>query len=333
MTTEGFRFAGLGLALAALWVAGCSVEDAEPGASSSPGTVAGSVDGEVKRIQVDGSSTVEKITSAVAERFEDQFKDVQVPVKSTGTGTGFKEMIAGRIDIANASRAIKDSEKAECDKNGIALLELKIALDGLAVCVSPENTWCDAVTVAELKRIWAPDSTVKTWKDVRAEWPDEPIKLYGAGEESGTFDYFTEVVNGKEDAMTENYSPSADDNVILTGVSGDKFAMGFFGCAYYFLNQDKVRALKISPTESLTDAVELTSDSVTSGTYKPMSRPLFIYVKQSSLARSEVQDFVRFYLHDGQAQVSEVKYVPLNPADLEESRKRFDDVVKSLASK
>jgi phosphate transport system substrate-binding protein len=327
-----FPSAGALLCLMAFaMAAGCSVEDAEPGGtttttSSSDSTQPGS---EVRRIQIDGSSTVEKITSAVAEKFEGQFPDVQVPVKVTGTGTGFKEMIAGRIDIANASRAVKDSEKADCQKNGIELLEVKIALDGMAVCVSPENTWCDAVTVAELHKIWAPDSTVRTWKDVRPEWPDEPIRLYGAGEESGTFDYFTEVINGKEDAMTENYSPSADDNVILTGVAGDKYAMGFFGCSFYFLNTEKVKALKISPTENVADAVELTPETVTSGAYKPMSRPLFIYVKKSSLTRPEVADFVRFYLNDGQSEVAAVKYVPLSPEEIGRTRDAFEQAVKS----
>lgn len=152
-------------------------------------------------------------------------------LKVTGTGTGFKEMIAGRIDVANASRPIKDSEKADCEKNGIELLEIAIALDGLTICVNKENDWVDAITVAQLKKIWEPGSTVKTWKDVNAVWPDVPLDLFGPGEESGTFDYFTEVINGKEDAIREDYSPSADDNVTITGVSGEKGAMGFFGCA------------------------------------------------------------------------------------------------------
>lgn len=301
---------------------GCTVEEAGDG---SAGVTSGTA---VSRIQVDGSSTVEKITSAIAEKFESQFSDVQIPVKVTGTGTGFKEMIAGRIDIGNASRAIKESERSECDANGIELLELRIALDGLAVCVSSENDWCDSITVAELKKIWAPGSTVKTWSDVRPEWPAENIKLYGAGEESGTFDYFTEAINGKEDLITENYSPSADDNVILTGVGGDKYAMGFFGCVYYFLNQEKVKALRISMTDNPADGVALTKEAVTEGSYKPLSRPLYIYVRKSSLARREVEDFIRFYLTEGQECVSQVGYVPLKAEDLAKSVSAFEAALK-----
>lgn len=297
-------------------------------ASAGPETASTDSSGEKRRIQVNGSSTVEKIATAVAEKFEAQFSDIQIAIKAPGTGTGFKEMIAGRTDIANASRKIKESELADCTKNGIELLELKIALDGLAVCVSKENTWCESITVADLKKIWEPSSKVRTWKDVNPAWPDEEIHLFGAGEESGTFDYFTEAINGKEDAITENYSASADDNVILTGIAGDRNSMGFLGCAYYFLNRDKVRSLKISPTENVGEAIELTPENVASGTYSPLSRPLFIYVRKSALARQEVQDFVRFFLHEGQAQVAEVDYVPLSSEELEKSREAFRAVVQ-----
>ena len=267
-------------------------------------------------------------TAAVAEQFESTFPGVKVALKVTGTGTGFKEMIAGRIDIANASRAVKDSEKADCEKNGIELLELKVALDGLTVCVNKDNDWCEAITVAQLKSIWEPGSTKKSWKDVNPEWPDVPLVLFGAGEESGTFDYFTEVINGKEDSITEDYSPSADDNVTVTGVSGEKGGMGFFGCAYYFSNQDKVKALRISASDNVADAVAPAADSVKSGKYTPLSRPLFIYVKKSALARQEVQDFVRFYLNEGAPQAEKVGYVGLSEEQLTSSRDAFEAAVK-----
>jgi phosphate transport system substrate-binding protein len=321
---------------AGLFLPGCSVETVNRDESSGSGNGATEQNaeitsrtepGEKKRIQVNGSSTVEKISTAVAEEFEAQFSDVQIAIKAPGTGTGFKEMIAGRVDIANASRRIKDSEKADCEKQGIEIIELKIALDGLSVCVNKDNDWCESITVADLKRIWEPNSTVKTWKDVNPEWPAEKINLFGAGEESGTFDYFTEAINGKEDAITENYSASADDNVILTGISGDKFTMGFLGCAYYFLNRDKVKAVRISASDSVNDSVELTAENVTSGAYTPLSRPLFIYVKRSSLARQEVKDFVRFFLYEGQSQVATVDYVPLSPEDLAKSREAFSAAV------
>ncbi len=302
---------------------GCSVEESQEGVSVS--------DSGIKRIMIDGSSTVEPIVSRIAERFEAEYNDVQVPVKVTGTGTGFREMIAGHIDIANASRPIKASEKAECEQNSIETIELKIGIDGLTIAVHPENDWVSAMTVAQLKKLWEPGSTVKTWKDLDPSWPDHQISLYGAGEESGTFDYFTEVIVGKEDSITENYSPSADDNVIATGVAGDKYAMGFFGYAYYQKNSSKLKALAISNTDSLNDAVAPTAESITSGTYVPLSRPLFIYVKKASLARPEVEDFVRFCLTTGQSSVSEAGYVAISEADLNTTKQSFDDALKSAA--
>lgn len=314
-------------------VSGCTVESVDaPKEKSGDSTTAAPATGAAseRRIQVDGSSTVAKVAAAVQEQFEGKFADTKVALKVTGTGTGFKEMIAGRIDIANASRPVKDSEKADCEKAGIELVELKIALDGLTVCVNKENDWVDSITVAQLKKIWAPGSTVKTWKDVDPAWPDVPLALFGPGEESGTFDYFTEVINGKEDQITENYSASADDNVTITGIAGEKGGMGFFGCAYYFSNQDKVKALKVSATDDAAAGVAPTADTVRSGDYKPLSRPLYIYVKKSSLGRPEVQDFVRFFLNDGQSQVSVVGYVPLHEDELKASREALDAALAGL---
>ena len=330
MLNIGRRYSGMfGLGLMCMCAFGCSVEDASTSADGSKATIpeVTTDGGEPRRIQIDGSSTVKVITAAVAEDFESKVSDVKIALKVTGTGTGFKEMIAGRIDIANASRAIKESEKSDCVKNGIEVLELLVAMDGLTVCVNRDNDWVDSITVAQLKKIWEPGSTVKSWKDVDAAWPDIPLVLFGAGEESGTFDYFTEAINGKEDAMTENYSPSADDNVTITGVSGEKGGMGFLGCAYYYSNQDKVKALKISPTDDAAAGVAPTPEAVKSGEYKPLARPLFIYVKKSSLARPEVQDFVRFYLNDGLTQVSKVGYVGLSDSQIKASRDAFEAAI------
>jgi phosphate transport system substrate-binding protein len=298
---------------------GCSVEDAEEGVSTS--------DSAIKQIRIDGSSTVEPITARIAESFGEKFTDVRVPLKVTGTGTGMKEMIAGRIDIANASRPIKPSELDACEENGVDVVELKIAIDGLSVVVNPENDWVDAMTVGQLKQLWEPDSKVEKWSDLNPDWPDESISLYGPGEESGTFDYFTETINGEEDAITDNYSPSADDNVLVTGVSGDKYALGYFGYAYYLKNKDKLKALSISPTESLDDAVAPTPENIESGAYAPLSRPLFIYVRKSSLQRAEVEDFVRYYLTEGQDSVADAGYVALSQAQLAESVSRLDAAV------
>jgi phosphate transport system substrate-binding protein len=311
----------------ALGVLGCTIETYSSTADEKVPSGERSASGKESRIQIDGSSTVKVITAAVAEEFESRFTDVKIALKVTGTGTGFKEMIAGRIDIANASRPVKGSEKADCEKNGIELLELKVALDGLTVCVNKGNTWVDSMTVAQLRKIWEPGTKIRSWKDVDASWPDVPIVLFGAGEESGTFDYFTEVINGKEDAITDNYSPSADDNVTITGVSGDKGGMGFFGCAYYFSNKDKVKALRISPTDNPADGVAPTPEAVKAGDYRPLSRPLFIYVKKSSLARQEVQDFVRFYLNEGAAQISNVGYVDLADDQMKASRDALEAAI------
>lgn len=330
MLNIGRRYSGMfGLGLMCMCAFGCSVEDASTSADGSKATIpeVTTEGGEPRRIQIDGSSTVKVITAAVAEDFESKVSDVKIALKVTGTGTGFKEMIAGRIDIANASRAIKESEKSDCAKNGIEVLELLVAMDGLTVCVNHDNDWVDSITVAQLKKIWEPGSKVKSWKDVDAAWPDIPLVLFGAGEESGTFDYFTEAINGKEDAITENYSPSADDNVTITGVSGEKGGMGFLGCAYYYSNQDKVKALKISPTDDAAAGVAPTPEAVKSGEYKPLARPLFIYVKKSSLARQEVQDFVRFYLNDGLTQVSKVGYVGLSDSQIKASRDAFEAAI------
>ncbi len=310
-----------------LGVLGCTIETDSSTADGKVPSDERSASGEEARIQIDGSSTVKVITAAVAEEFESRFTDVKIALKVTGTGTGFKEMIAGRIDVVNASRPVKESEKADCEKNGIELLELKVALDGLTVCVNKKNTWVDSITVAQLKKIWEPGSKVSSWKDVDGSWPDVPIALFGAGEESGTFDYFTEVINGKEDAITDNYSPSADDNVTITGVAGDKGGMGFFGCAYYFSNKDKVKALRISPTDNPADGVAPTPEAVKAADYRPLSRPLFIYVKKSSLARQEVQDFIRFYLNEGAAQISNVGYVDLADDQMKASRDALEAAI------
>ena len=330
MIGVGRRWSGAWSAgLLLLCFLGCSVEEvggpSDGSKATGPEVATGS--GEPSRIQIDGSSTVKLITAAVAEDFQSKVSDVKIFLKVTGTGTGFKEMIAGRIDIANASRAIKESEQADCAKNGIDVLELLVAMDGLTVCVNKDNDWVDTVTVAQLKKIWEPGSQVKSWKDVDAAWPDIPLVLFGAGEESGTFDYFTEAINGKEDSITENYSPSADDNVTITGVSGEKGGMGFLGCAYYYSNQEAVKALKISPTDDVAAGVAPTPEAVKSGEYKPLARPLYIYVKKSSLARQDVQDFIRFYLNDGLTQVTKVGYVELSDAQIKVSRDAFEAAI------
>lgn len=300
-------------ALLAISLVGCSVEDGSETAKS--------FDGSTTRIVTDGSSTVGPITSLMAELFEDTHSDVEVPVKITGTGSGFASFAEGTTDISNASRKIKDSEKEECRKGGIEYVELTVALDGISVIVNRENDFVDAITTAQLKAIWEPDSQVKTWKDVNPEWPAEEIKLYGPGRESGTFDYFTKKINGEEGATRTDYTPSGDDNLLVTGVAGDKYALGYFGFGYYAQNKDRLKLLPVSSTDSIDDAVTPSLETIQSGEYEPLGRPVFIYVNKESLKRPEVAEFITFYLGEGQQSVSKVGCVPMSEEDQKASQK------------
>lgn len=302
---------------------GCSVEQAE-----STGTAGGGGEAaESKRIDTNGSSTVGPITNLVGEEFEALNADTEVLVTITGTGTGFGKFAAGETDISNASRAIKDSEKEECEKNGVEYVELTVAMDGISVVVNNENDFIETITTAQLKKIWAPDSTVKTWKDVNPEWPDEEIDLFGPGRESGTFDYFTKKINGEEGASRTEYQPSSDDNQLVTGVSGSKFALGYFGYGYYEQNKDKLKLLKVSATDDVADGVLPSPEAIQSGTYKPLARPVFIYISKEALKRKAVQDFATFYLNDGQALIPKVGCVNVSDSDLEASRKALADAL------
>lgn len=296
---------------------GCSVENVDTN-SDSPGSTVGASG--VKRIIADGSSTVGPITSLIGELFEEQHDDVQVPVTITGTGTGFDRFAAGETDISNASRKIKDSEREKCAANGIEFIELMVAMDGISVVVNPRNDFVDAMTTAQLKKLWEPGSSVKLWSELNPEWPAEQIKLYGPGRESGTFDYFTDAINGEEGATRDDYTPSGDDNLLVTGVAGDKYALGYFGYGYYEQSKDKLKLLNISPTDSLADAVTATPDTIQSGEYQPLARPIFIYVNKASLKRPEVVDFLKFYLNEGQEVVSKVGSVRMSEADAAASR-------------
>jgi phosphate transport system substrate-binding protein len=259
-------------------------------------------------IEIDGSSTVFPITQAVAEEYQNVYPDVRVNVGISGTGGGFKRFTVGETDINDASRPIKSSEIEAASENGIQYLELEVAIDGLAVMVNPGNTWVDYLTVQELNMTWRPESQVDSWNDIRPEWPDQPIHLYGPDTDSGTFDYFTEVIVGDEDASRPDYTASADDNVLVQGIAGDQNALGYFGYAYYAENTDK---LKIVPIDSGDGPVTPSDETINAGQYAPLSRPLFIYVNEESLKRSEVLSFVQFYMEHAEQLVSEVGYTPL----------------------
>lgn len=259
-------------------------------------------------IEIDGSSTVFPITQAVAEEFQKLNPDVRVNVGISGTGGGFKRFVEGDIDISDASRPIKSSEAQTAEQNGIEYIEFRVALDGLSVVVNHANTWVDYMTVQELNMTWRPNSTVTKWSDIRSSWPNQAIHLYGPGTDSGTFDYFTEVIVGTVDASRPDYTASEDDNVLVQGVAGDTHALGYFGYAYYAENTDK---LKIVPIDSGSGPVTPSDQTINAGQYTPLSRPLFIYVNTESLKKPEVKTFVRFYMENAEQLVSEVGYTPL----------------------
>lgn len=267
-----------------------------------------------KIIKIDGSSTVYPITEAVAEEFQKAQK-VKVTVGESGTGGGFKKFCRGETDISDASRPISQKEIDACKEGGVQYIELPIAYDALTVVVNSKNDWVKSLTVEELKKIWAPGSGVKNWKQVNSAYPDKAMGLYGPGTASGTFDYFTEAVNGKSKASRTDYTPSEDDNVLVQGVSGNVGGMAYFGMAYYEENKDKLRAVPISEKAGA-PAVSPSAETVMNGTYQPLSRPIFIYVNATAAAfKPEVKAFVNYYLENAPTLVKEVKYVPLPAED------------------
>lgn len=264
-------------------------------------------------ISIDGSSTVYPISEAVAEDFRTVNSKVNVTVGESGTGGGMQKFTRGEIDICDASRRIKEKEIAKADSAGIKILELEIAYDGLAVVVNIDNSWVDKLTTAELKMVWesAAQGNVTKWNQIRADWPDEELHLYGPGTASGTYEYFTEAICGEKGNSRGDYTASEDDNVLVQGVAGDKGGLGYFGMAYYEANKDKLRVVPIDNGNG--NAVIPTQETVLNKTYAPLSRPLFIYVSLNALARPEVKQFVDYYI-DNVAQLSkEVGYVPLQP--------------------
>ncbi len=264
-------------------------------------------------VKIDGSSTVAPISEAVAEDFQAANPKIKVTVGTSGTGGGFKKFCRGEIDIADASRPIKKEEMEEAKKNGIEYVELPIAFDALTVVVNRQNTAIDTVTVDDLKKMWEPDAQgkVTTWKQVNDAWPAEKLALYGAGTDSGTFDYFTEAIVKKSKASRGDYTASEDDNVLVRGVEGDRYALGYFGYAYYAAHKDKLKALKVVNPKT-GKAVEPSKENVINGTYSPLSRPLFIYVNKKSVqSKPEVKAFIEFYLKHAKDLSEEVKYVPL----------------------
>ncbi|HVL89881.1 MAG TPA: PstS family phosphate ABC transporter substrate-binding protein [Actinomycetota bacterium] len=274
-------------------------------------------------VSVDGSSTVFPISQAVAEEFNVEQPDVKTSVGVSGTGGGFKKFCSGETDMSNASRHIKDSEIAECKKNGIEYLEMTVAIDGLSVLVNPKNTWAKCLTTEELKKIWSPEAQGKitNWRQIRPEFPDKPLKLYGPGTDSGTFDYFTDAIVGEEGKSRSDYTASEDDNVLVQGIAGDENALGYFGFAYYEENVEKLSIVQVDPGSG---CVEPSRQTINDGTYKPLSRPLFVYVAKKAAARPEVEAFVDFYLENVNELVESVGYIDMPAAMLAEQKSKWE---------
>ncbi|MGB0871601.1 MAG: phosphate ABC transporter substrate-binding protein PstS family protein [Solirubrobacterales bacterium] len=282
----------------ALVAAGCGSDD---DSGSSNGDLSGS-------IKIDGSSTVAPLSEAAAEKFQAENPNVRVTVGTSGTGGGFEKFCAGETDISDASRPIKDEEIEACEKNGISYEQLVVANDGLAVVVNPENDFAQCLTLDQLKTIWDKGSKVDNWNQVDSSFPDEKMELYGPGTDSGTFDYFTEAVNGEEGQSRSDYNATEDDNVIVQGVSGSKGATGYFGLSYVEQNEGKVKAVEVDGGDG---CVAPSTETVQDGTYKPLGRELFIYTSGDALQRPEVKSFLDFYINN-QAEIAEqALYVPM----------------------
>jgi phosphate transport system substrate-binding protein len=309
----------LALAVLAIGAAGCGREDDDADAAQAPettgDTAAADLSGDVIS---DGSSTVGPLTTAAAERFRDEQPGVNVEVGISGTGGGFERFCAGETDVSNASRPIDEEEEVPlCEENGVEFTEIQVAVDALTVVVNPENDWAECLTVDQLATMWGPDSEgkVTNWNQVDPSFPDQPLALAGPGTDSGTFDYFTDAVNGEEGASRSDYTPSEDDNVIVQAVQGDPGATGYFGLSYYLENEDTLKAVEIENEAG--ECVAPSADTAQAGDYNPLARPLFVYVKNESLQRPEVQEFMRFYLESIDDIAVDALYIP-PPAEVKE---------------
>jgi phosphate transport system substrate-binding protein len=313
------------LALAVALAPACSkrrrAAESAPGASATGEAAEG---GGI--IAIDGSSTVYPITEAVAEEFRAE-NDARVTIGVSGTGGGFKKFCTGETAITGASRPIKPTEVEMCAKSSIDYVELPVAYDGLAIAVHKDNDWAQHITVEELKKLWQPEAQGKVtkWNQVRTDWPDKEIRLFGAGVDSGTYDYFTKAIVGKEHASRGDFTSSEDDNVLVQGIAGDKGALGFFGYAYYSQNADKLKAVPVDDGDAANGdgPISPSAETVANGTYQPLSRPIFIYVTQTAAKRPEVQAFIDFYLDEAASLVDEVGYIALPASAYELAKQRF----------
>ncbi len=308
-------------ALAGIALAGCGGGDdaASTGANGGSGELSG-------RIRADGSSTVGPFASAAAERFQREHPDVRITVGISGTGGGFERFCRGETDLANASRPIEDEEVTLCEKNKVEPIRFVVANDALSVVVNPENDWVDCLTVGELNKVWRPEAKgkVTSWSQIRPSFPDEPLELAGAGTDSGTFDYFTEAINGDTGVIRPDYTPSENDNVIVQAVSGQKGAMGFIGFSYVAENEDKMKPIAVDGGDG---CVKPSVATVQDQTYKPLGRPLYIYAKRESFERPEVEEFIRYMIDNEAVIVEGSLFIPLTEEQVVAARKQLEDAV------
>jgi phosphate transport system substrate-binding protein len=299
-------------------VAGCGREGRETdGGNGNTSDLSG-------RITADGSSTVGPLTTAAAERFRRTNPNVRITVGISGTGGGFERFCNGETDLSDASRPIKEEERSACDKKGIDYAEFLVANDGIAVVANKDNTWATCLTVDQLRNIWRPGSNVKNWRDLDPKFPDVTMKLYGPGTDSGTFDFFTDQINGEEGASRSDYSATENDNVTVQGVAGDKGALGYFGLSYFEENRGRLKDVRVDDGDG---CVAPTRETVQNGTYKPLSRPLFIYVKRESLRRPEVEAFLRFILENEREIATSARFVPLTDAQADQAQRELESAV------
>lgn len=274
-------------------------------------------------VLIDGSSTVEPLSSAAAELYQGENPEVNVTVGTSGTGGGFQKFCNGETDISNASRPISDTERQQCEANGIAFQELQVANDALTVVVNPANTWANCLSVEQLRAMWAPGSQVTTWNQVDPSFPAEPLQLFGAGADSGTFDYFTDEIVGEEGASRTDYSPSENDNVTVQGVTGSPGALGYFGFSYFEENQQQLKALQVDGGNG---CVAPSAQTVQDGSYTPLGRPLFIYASDAGLAKPQVVSFLEFYLQRNDEIVQAAQFVPMTDQQKQDSTAKLDQL-------
>lgn len=315
---------------------GCIQSDQKQNTSTTSSTTeTPSDDGNLATVNVEGSSTVFLISQAMANEFEKK-SSYKVSVGRSGTGGGYKKFVLRQCDLWNASRPIAEKEKTELKEKGIEWLELEVGIDGLSIAVHPENDWCTELTVGQLRKIWEPESTINKWSDLDPNWPDQPMELYGADTDSGTFEYFTEVVVGKKNSSRTKYQAASDDNVLIQGVAGSKYALGYIPYGYCVENDKKIKVIKISPTvdpnEAAAPAVMPTVETILSGEYKPLARPLYVYANVETLKRPEIAAFLKFTVsEESQPLVAKRGFVRIPDAKRKEMEDRLMAALASVA--